>query len=325
MRLSMTKRSAIIVDIDGTVADCTHRRGELPNWKKFFEKMGEDPPMESVVKLIKPFLQAEEWGGEPVVLFVSGRPDEYREITLRWLRLHVYNDFFTSRLFMRKTGDYRSDAIVKKEILEEIREDYEPFLSIDDRSTVVSMWRENGIFCLQAPDQTISANPAEKNPFIPEKGECLLTLMVGPSGGGKSTYAQEHFHHASILESDQLRAEICGDFKDQTRNKDVFTALHAVASVRMQYGLPVVIDATHLKRKDRLAAVALAPGGSTVRYVVVDRPLADKLVNRGWRSEELVKKHDQSFKSSLPEILEGDYLSNVVVVAEIDGGSHVRA
>lgn len=47
-------------------------------------------------------------------------------------------------------GDRRSDVQVKRELLAEIRKDgYEPIVVLDDRSSVVEMWREEKLTCLQ--------------------------------------------------------------------------------------------------------------------------------------------------------------------------------
>lgn len=46
----------IIVDIDGTIADCRHRRkfleGEVKDWQEFFAAMSHDTPIASVCKLV---------------------------------------------------------------------------------------------------------------------------------------------------------------------------------------------------------------------------------------------------------------------------------
>ena len=54
------------------------------------------------------------------------------------------------KLYMRKEGDFRPDAKVKEELLNQIRSDgYEPILAFEDRQRVVDMWRRNGIQCCQ--------------------------------------------------------------------------------------------------------------------------------------------------------------------------------
>jgi predicted kinase len=91
-----------------------------------------------------------------MVVAVSGREGtpEKREQTDRWLsRNHVP----VSKLLMRKAGDRRDDAIVKKEIyLNEIQGKYRVMMVIDDRPRVTRMWRhELGLPVLQAGDGRI--------------------------------------------------------------------------------------------------------------------------------------------------------------------------
>ncbi len=51
---------------------------------------------------------------------------------------------------MRPEKDYRPDYIIKEEILMQLKDEgFWPDLVIDDRQTVVDMWRRNGIICLK--------------------------------------------------------------------------------------------------------------------------------------------------------------------------------
>jgi hypothetical protein len=250
----------------------------------------------------------------PIVL-CSGRPETYRTVTERWLADHQIDH---RRLYMRPAEDHRADHVVKREILDTIRRDgFDPWLVIDDRPSVVDMWREAGLCCLQAKhDADIPAVTGK------------LTVMVGPSGAGKTTWLQSEaaralgIHPTHVLSSDQIRGDLCGDFRDQSKNDAVFEALHAQASARLSHGLPVVIDATNLRRKDRMGVAALACGGD-VTYVVIDRPMDEKRRDGGWRLGltdaegkpfDLLAKHDQTFRSQIKDILAGDNLPNVKVI-----------
>ena len=54
---------------------------------------------------------------------------------------------------MRKTGDFRKDSIVKKELFDEnVRGKYNIEFVLDDRNQVVEMWRSIGLVCLQVAD-----------------------------------------------------------------------------------------------------------------------------------------------------------------------------
>ena len=307
-------RPCIIFDVDGTLADLRHRlhflEGGRRDWDGFFTAAGADLPLHEIVKLNQwcdPTLTHE-------IVLCSGRPERLREVTRQWL---IKYGVRWDRLYMRPDGDTRQDAAVKRELLARIRADgFEPILAIDDRPSIVEVWREAGICTLQ-----VHAPGATDVEVIPPSA--VLTVMVGPSGGGKSTWLNEPaaealgIHSSHVISSDQLRVDLCGDFLEQSRNSEVFTAMHAVARARLRAGLPTVLDATHLHRRDRLAARNLAPPHHPVRYIVVDRSLEEKRRTGGWRNEldfDLIGKHHQSFQSGLREILAGDSQPNVTVI-----------
>lgn len=87
---------------------------------------------------------------DKLVILVSGREDKYRENTLQFL---VRNNVCFIELFMRKTGDFRKDYIVKREIYDnEIRGKYNVLFVLDDRDRNVRMWRDAGLTCFQVAD-----------------------------------------------------------------------------------------------------------------------------------------------------------------------------
>ncbi|HMP52248.1 MAG TPA: polynucleotide kinase [Candidatus Melainabacteria bacterium] len=145
-------RSCVIVDIDGTLADCHHRRRYITRmpkqWNKFF-----DPDLVSRDKLIQPVARlVDTLASQHLIVYSSGRPERLRETTVDWLSEHDLW-FHPFELYMRSDGDMRPDVTVKRELLRVIeREGFSPWLTIDDRSSVVSMWREEGLTCLQVAD-----------------------------------------------------------------------------------------------------------------------------------------------------------------------------
>jgi hypothetical protein len=84
-------------------------------------------------------------GGHTVIL-ASGRSERTRIATQDWLRKNSFSMY--QKLYMRKADDFRSDDVVKLEILDEIISDYgkQPDMVFDDRKRVVDMWRRNGIW-----------------------------------------------------------------------------------------------------------------------------------------------------------------------------------
>jgi len=130
------KDLCIIVDIDGTLANNTSGRG----WYEY-DRVGEDTVHGHIKSIVN------KYADELMIFMVSGRYDDYKDITEKWL---ADNNIPFASLYMRKTGDLRCDAIVKRELFEKYIEPYYNVLFVlDDRDRVVKMWRELGIPCLQ--------------------------------------------------------------------------------------------------------------------------------------------------------------------------------
>lgn len=130
--------AAVISDIDGTVASCEGVRSPYD-----YSRVKFDRPRKNVIDQVKMNREA----GRKIIC-VSGRPDSCWDDTRDWLDWHVGGSY---ELFMRKAGDSRNDAIVKREIFDDhIRQNYDVRLVLDDRDRVVEMWRKQlGLDCLQ--------------------------------------------------------------------------------------------------------------------------------------------------------------------------------
>lgn len=138
----------VIVDIDGTIADNSHRvrhiRKSPKDWKSYEKGVMEDEPHFDIIYI----LESLKASGSKLVL-CTGRMENERDDTINWLRMH-YLDFLFDKLYMRPLNDYRSDDVVKKELLDQIRKDgYNPTIVFEDRQRVVDMWRTEGLRCLQ--------------------------------------------------------------------------------------------------------------------------------------------------------------------------------
>jgi hypothetical protein len=302
----------VVFDLDGTIADISHRvhhvRGHRPDWGAFFAACPDDRPKAPVIAA----LHAHRFAGHRVEIW-SARSDVVRDATELWLRNNGVPP--TLLAHMRAAGDNTPDTVLKRHWLLQLHESERPDLVYDDRQRVVDMWRDEGIACFQ-----VTANWESDARIIAPSVAPLLTIMAGPSCGGKSEWVKRNVPPEQVLSSDGLRIAYTGTVEDQTRNDDVFYALHKVAKARLDCGLPVTVDATNLRRKDRLACAALAPAGAQVRYVVCDRPMARKLATAGWRAPvrvgdvSLIEAHDQRFRSQLKDIMAGDGLPNVSVL-----------
>lgn len=149
--------NSIICDIDGTIANNDHRSGfvnraelakvgKKPDWEKYNSLMADDTPKEDIIMV---FL-ALSLGTWRKAVLLTGREEVYRDVTVAWLKKHsVRHD----ALYMRGAKDYRPDNIVKKELLAQAMADgFEPWVFLDDRNSMVKMWRDEGYTCLQVAE-----------------------------------------------------------------------------------------------------------------------------------------------------------------------------
>lgn len=133
---------AIIVDIDGTVADCTGVRNPYDTSRYHLDK-----PNEPVIRAV----QEEAYQLNRKILFVSGRDEKFWTITYEWLMEHVKVP--VEILAMRPEGDTRRDDIIKLELFDHhIRGNYNISRVYDDRNRVVKAWRSIGLTVFQVAE-----------------------------------------------------------------------------------------------------------------------------------------------------------------------------
>ena len=137
----------IICDIDGTIADNTHRQSLLSNknnWDEFFLEMKNDLPIYPVInKVIDEFRNGKE------IIFLTGRPLNYEKETNEWLKKYFT---FEYRLIMRNENDRRNKLIVKKELFFNNFSVSEIDYVIDNDAELLQQWKEIGLRALDAID-----------------------------------------------------------------------------------------------------------------------------------------------------------------------------
>lgn len=133
------KPEAIIVDIDGTLA---HTTGRSPYDNSLVHT-------DTVDKIVLELVQKEHSLGTTVIV-LSGRKDDCRDVTDKWLRDKGVE---FEHLYMRDYRDDRNDAIVKNELFDKyVRDNYRIKYVLDDRNRVVKRWRALGLKTLQVED-----------------------------------------------------------------------------------------------------------------------------------------------------------------------------
>ncbi|MBK8185314.1 MAG: polynucleotide kinase-phosphatase [Candidatus Competibacteraceae bacterium] len=88
--------------------------------------------------------------------------------------------------------------------------------------------------------------------------ELSLVVLIGASGGGKSTFARRHFLPTEVISSDTCRGLVADDENDQSATPDAFDTLHYIAGKRLKGGRLAVVDATNVRAEDRKPLVQLA-------------------------------------------------------------------
>lgn len=111
----------------------------------------------------------------------------------------------------------------------------------------------------------------------------ILTMLVGISGAGKTTYGKQLAEKsgALLLSSDDLRQELWGDYTDQQHPEVVFAELNRRTKTALRAGKNVVYDATNLSARRRKALLqSLNRVNSLIKNCVVCVADIDEILER---------------------------------------------
>lgn len=144
----MTKRW-IVVDLDGTLCDCSHRVhwAQAKQWDEFHAGIPEDKCNEDVANMVSLAAYSYE------VLVCTGRNEAHRKATEDWLTRHGLGAVVTDML-MRPDDDRSPDHELKIRLVSDYFGGIEKALNsvllvLDDRDKVVEAWRDAGFKCWQ--------------------------------------------------------------------------------------------------------------------------------------------------------------------------------
>lgn len=159
-------QNAIMCDLDGTLSINDHGRKFWGEETALCDKDSLSLPVSNVLKtyiscnssIMQKFTDNvssfDRYNGFLLtikIIYMSGRENKYRPSTVKFLKKHNLNSKIWTELHMRKTGDYRPDTIIKKELYNaHVKDKYNVIFVLDDREGVVNMWRnELGLACFQ--------------------------------------------------------------------------------------------------------------------------------------------------------------------------------
>lgn len=134
----------IISDIDGVVADCSHRlkyiQGKEKNYDKFYgAEMADDDWSEIMRELLQSMVKMPNSFDRAELVFLTGRPERTLELTKLWLNEHIIPFVFSDpdteyTILGRNDNDHRKSPIVKAELLGEFLSRYQD--KFDDTMTI---------------------------------------------------------------------------------------------------------------------------------------------------------------------------------------------
>lgn len=164
-------RDTIIIDIDGTLSNCDHRRhlveGKKRDYPAFHALLHLDSVNEWCRELMRAFvsqhrfaqafthvpLSPEDEGDQLKrrVVLVSARPAYTRDATIGWLVNHELGDFFHEIYLLRASDEDDTPAIeLKRRWIEKYGRDRILF-AVDDDPRNIAQFKELGITALLAP------------------------------------------------------------------------------------------------------------------------------------------------------------------------------
>lgn len=183
MTTKLPLQPVYIFDIDGTMADHSHRLHHIvdrevgkKDWAAFHAGLVFDPPMVTC-HLARSLILA-----HVPIIFLTGRMEHSRKATQEWLAKHLdwgipamFNGFkYLERaqpqwgpsgpfpwLLMRPEGDKRDDTVVKGEWLDRIEAyfdakmpTYKVTMAFEDRPRICELWKSRGLCVAKIGDWT---------------------------------------------------------------------------------------------------------------------------------------------------------------------------
>lgn len=137
-----------VFDLDGVLADDTHRvpfiKQTPKDFKSFYEAIPLDAPIRPMIELCALAMLSKHQ-----VEFWTNRPEYTRKATEDWLEKH-HIGWGNTKLRMRLPDDGGSATDVKRGWLLGCFPCERPDIVFEDNPANVKMFRENGILCIQS-------------------------------------------------------------------------------------------------------------------------------------------------------------------------------
>lgn len=150
----------IVFDIDGVLADCSHRlkyiQGKDKDYKKFYsdEEIMKDKIIEAGRKIVdmlynlytmEDFYRPTEFYGK--IILLTGRSEICEETTRIWVSKNIFKDLSLYSIIMRPKNDWRPAHEVKESLIEKHIGFENILFAFDDDDQVNEMYKKHGVMC----------------------------------------------------------------------------------------------------------------------------------------------------------------------------------
>lgn len=141
----LTPGDVALVDVDGVIADGSHRQHHLQDgpkdWEAFFAECDGDAPLVNEIAMVNTIDPAIH------VVLLTARPHHLRDKTLTWL---ASVDLRWDALILRgkKDGRLRSPQFKQRSVRQLRKQGYNPLVAFDDDMRNVDMFRAEDVPCV---------------------------------------------------------------------------------------------------------------------------------------------------------------------------------
>ena len=150
----------IVFDIDGVLADCSHRlkyiQGKDKDYEKFYsdEEIMKDKIIEAGRKIVdmlynlytmEDFYRPTEFYGK--IILLTGRSEICEETTRIWVSKNIFKDLSLYSIIMRPKNDWRPAHEVKESLIEKHIGFENILFAFDDDDQVNEMYKKHGVMC----------------------------------------------------------------------------------------------------------------------------------------------------------------------------------
>lgn len=148
----------IVFDIDGVLADCSHRlkyiQGKDKDYDKFYsdEEIMKDRLILDITDIIIAFGNLDDYTyvdeeDRTRIIFVSGRNRKCLRSTIRWLEKNLNVCIDEDNLFIYPENDWRPDYQIKEDLIKKHIGFENILFAFDDDDKVNDMYKKHGVIC----------------------------------------------------------------------------------------------------------------------------------------------------------------------------------